>query len=177
MALSLFSFLHAVSTSKKRPAIKKAAHHLPPTPTTHTHTEQRFSSLLTFHLISTSSVLVWYIIRGPSSPVRMTREYDSHLSPHSSTYISVTGRWDCRPIPGSRPSNMGCNCGAWSTWELLHPPNELSPSLIWNYMRVNCNRLTGLARLLSKDNPLQIADYLPKIIIRNTRVDYSAKVI
>lgn len=89
------------------------------------------------------------------------------LSPWSSTSISVTGRSDCRPIPRSGPSTMGCNSWTLSTQEPQHPPNELSPSLITNYMRVNRNRLTRLARLLSKHNPLQIADYLPKIIIRD----------
>lgn len=34
-------------------------------------------------------------------------------------------------------------------------------------MRVNANRLTGLSGLPSNDNLLQIADYLPKIIIRS----------
>lgn len=87
--------------------------------------------------------------------------------PHSSASISITGRCDCRAIPGSGPFTVGCNCSGLCTWALLHPLNELSPSLIWNYIKVNHNRLTGSAGLLPKDNPLQMADYLFKIITRN----------
>lgn len=44
-------------------------------------------------------------------------------------------------------------------------------------MRVNCNRLIGFARSVLKDNPVQIADYLAKMIKRNFRVDYIAQAI
>lgn len=47
----------------------------------------------------------------------------------------------------------------------MHPPNGLPQSLIQNYVEVNGNRLSGSVGLLCRDNPLQIDDYLPEIIM------------
>lgn len=109
--------------------------------------------------------------RGLSAPVRAVKRFAKSttaiLSSYSSTSISVTGRCHCLTMPGSGTSTLGCNCRASSTQEPLHRPNELSSSLIWNYIRVNCNRLKRVVRLVLKDNPLQIAEYRTENIISN----------
>lgn len=66
----------------------------------------------------------WIITSSPSSPVKAAGPVSmSATAILSSASIRVSGYPDGRPIPGSGPTTMGCNCTIQHS-EPQHPPNE-----------------------------------------------------